>query len=214
MNIFPVKICGITRTQDAELAVELGALAIGFIFYRNSPRYIAPETAQHITENIGSCAAKVGVFVDDSINEVNTIAEAVGLDYVQLHGDESPAYCKEIIRPVIKAFRVTKKLTEEEILKYDAGAILFDAFVKGAPGGTGQTFRWEILQRFALEAPIILAGGLTSANVKAAIESVHPSAIDVSSGVEKSPGIKDREKMEQLFSTVKEVKEVTKNAIF
>jgi len=200
--MIPVKVCGITRLPDAQLAVSLGASAIGFIFYPPSPRFIPYENAATIARALGDDIAKVGVFVDEEIETVNWVAEMVGLDFVQLHGEESPMYCRGIERPVINAIRIKAGFDPASLGKYDVHALLLDAYVEDLQGGTGQTFDWKRFSSKDFGVPVILAGGLNAENVLNAIESIHPTALDISSGVEQAPGVKDTEKLEQFFQRV------------
>ncbi|MBS1272525.1 MAG: N-(5'-phosphoribosyl)anthranilate isomerase [Candidatus Marinimicrobia bacterium] len=212
--MMPVKICGITQTEDARKAIDAGASAIGFIFHEASPRYIDPEKANHISDAVSDTVATVGVFVDEAAETVNRIAELVGLDFVQLHGDESPEYCAQMNRPVIKSFRIGESFDEKVLGGYNVYALLFDAYVKGAQGGTGKTFNWDIIKSLETETIIILAGGINSENIMMAYDSVRPDAFDVSSGVEESPGRKNREKMGKLFTIVETIEQYSKDAIF
>lgn len=198
------KICGITNLDDAKVAVENGASAIGFIFYRKSPRYIEPENAREIVKKLGGAVKTVGVFVDESTNKVNKIARDVNLDFVQLHGDESPDYCRKIQRPIIKSFRVGNGFDLSTVNDYPVDAVLLDTYVKGTAGGTGEAFHWDDYDYGLVNKPLILAGGLTPDNVLRGIQSIHPDAIDISSGVEVSPGKKDAVKIEELGEMLKE----------
>ncbi len=186
-----VKICGITNMEDALMAVEAGADALGFVFFRGSPRCISPEQAAAIIRQLPPFVQTVGLFVNEEPATVNNVADQSGLDLVQLHGEESPNYCDEIRRRVIKAFRVKDHATLDDMTSYHVAACLLDAWSPAAHGGTGTTFNWEIAARAAASNRIILAGGLTSENVAAAVATVHPYAVDVSSGVESAPGKKD-----------------------
>jgi phosphoribosylanthranilate isomerase len=186
-----VKICGITNPEDALMAVEAGADALGFVFFRGSPRFISPEQAAAIIRRLPPFVQMVGLFVNEEPATVNTVADQCGLDLVQLHGEESPDYCAAVKRRVIKAFRVKEAFTLEDITNYRVAACLLDAWSPAAHGGTGTTFNWDIAARAAASHRIILAGGLTPDNVVEAIATVNPYAVDVSSGVESAPGKKD-----------------------
>jgi len=201
--VIPVKVCGITRLPDAQLSVSLGASALGFIFYPPSPRFIPYENAATIARALGDDIAKVGVFVDEEIETVNRVAEIVGLDFVQLHGEEPPEYCRGIERPVIKAMRIKAGFDPASLEGYDVHAFLLDAYVEDLQGGTGQTFDWERFSSRDFRVPVILAGGLNRENVLHAIDILHPIAIDISSGVEQAPGVKDAEKLTQFFQRVR-----------
>ncbi len=194
-----VKICGITNLADAEAAVRFGADALGFIFYKKSPRYIDPREAGGIIEALPPFVTKVGVFVNETLDEVRRAREEASLDRVQLHGDETPEYCSELGSGVIKAFRIRVRADIEKLALYDVPAYLLDTYREGTPGGTGETFNWEIAVEASSERRIILSGGLNAENVAMAIKTVRPYAVDVSSGVEAAPGKKDLEKMKKFI---------------
>jgi phosphoribosylanthranilate isomerase len=198
-----VKICGITHLDDALLAIEAGADALGFVFFQQSPRYLPPPRAAAIIAQLPPFVQTVGLFVDAEPDEVNWTANFCGLDLVQLHGEEPPDYCIDIQRRVMKAFRVRDAASLSALPRYQVAGYLLDAWVPGVPGGTGQTFNWELLQGASLPGPVILAGGLTPDNVARAVATVRPYGVDVSSGVEASPGRKDPEKLRQFISTAK-----------
>lgn len=187
-----VKICGITRVEDALEAVKQGADAIGFVFYPNSPRNISPERATEIISKIPAFVSVVGLFVDADPVFVEHVLSITHLDLLQFHGDESPAGCRQYSHPYIKAIRVESdtNLVQYAVDFSDAKALLLDAFAEGVPGGTGLVFDWSLIPQ-SLALPIILAGGLNADNVGLAIQKVHPYAVDVSGGVEASKGIKD-----------------------
>jgi phosphoribosylanthranilate isomerase len=206
-----VKICGVTNKDDCRLASDLGADAIGLNFVTTSPRYISSDRAQEIIESVGRDVSWVGVFVNESKDNIFRIVENLKLDAIQLHGEESPEFADEIERAtgckIIKAFRVSDKFELETITKFRVSAVLLDAFSNGAHGGTGQRFDWSIAKAATgLCDSIYLAGGLNPANIAEAIRYVRPYAVDVCSGVEVSPGKKDRAKLKALFSAVNEVK--------
>jgi phosphoribosylanthranilate isomerase len=204
-----VKICGITSLADARLAIEAGADALGFNFYRSSPRYIEPREAGRIVRGLPHRVVKVGVFVDETAETVGEIVETAGLDAVQLHGRERPALVRRLaaLRPVIKVFRVRPGFSSARFRSYpEAAAFLLDGFRPGLPGGTGARFDWTVARRAAHYGPIILAGGLAPENVAEAIVSVHPYAVDVCSGVETRPGKKDPAKVRELMREVKRIK--------
>jgi phosphoribosylanthranilate isomerase len=186
-----VKICGITNVEDALMAVEAGADALGFVFFQGSSRFISPEQAAAIIRVLPPFVQTVGLFVNEEAATVNAIADQCGLDLIQLHGEESPAFCAAIKRRVIKAFRVKDASSIDSIGDYPVAACLLDAWSPAAHGGTGTTFNWEIAARAAATHTIILAGGLTPDNVAGAVAAVRPYAVDVSSGVESAPGRKD-----------------------
>lgn len=201
-----VKICGITREKDAQAATELGAAALGFIFYPLSPRYIAPEQAAAIAEKLRGRVRMVGVFVNAPPREINAAVRQAGLDYVQLSGSETPEDCLEIEAPIIKSFRVGLDFTPTTTDAFDVHAILLDTYNASLYGGTGDSFDWSRLDRAALHQPLILSGGLRAENILEGIEVIRPQAVDVNSGVEASPGVKDRRKLERLFTLLGETK--------
>jgi phosphoribosylanthranilate isomerase len=203
MSAVRSKICGITRIEDALAAVEAGADAIGFVFYPKSPRAVSVQQARAIIAALPPFISTVGLFVNASRCELNETLDAVPLDMLQFHGDETPEQCDGYHRPFIKALRVQAgdDIAASCRLYSRASGILLDTFVTGVPGGTGETFDWALIPS-GLEKPIILAGGLTSANVAQAITQVRPYAVDVSGGVEKSRGIKDHDKIRAFMSAV------------
>jgi phosphoribosylanthranilate isomerase len=203
-----VKICGTTRLEDALAAVGLGVDALGFIFSPKSPRCISRACAQAIIAQLPPLVDRVGVFVDSSIEEI-VACSACGLSLVQLHGKESPEFCRELKRAlpccgIIKAFRVGGESVATDFAPYAdyVAAFLLDTYVKGAPGGTGLTFDWSRIAGLQLARPLILAGGLTPENVGKAILEVQPYAVDVNSGVETHPGAKDHRLLEQVMGVV------------
>jgi phosphoribosylanthranilate isomerase len=202
-----VKICGVTRLDDARLAAELGAWAVGLTFYPRSPRRCTLEEAGRITGALRRQTEVCGVFYDAPLDEVIATADGIGLTLVQLHGHEGPAYCDEVARRtgarIVKAARVA---TRADVQALDAfrrvGFHLLDAHVRDLPGGTGETFDWELVRARRSRVPLILSGGLTSDNVGGAIEAVRPWAVDVASGVEEQPGVKDPARLEAFFAAV------------
>jgi phosphoribosylanthranilate isomerase len=191
-----VKICGITSLEDALTAVTAGADALGFVFYSASPRHVHPEQAAQIIRNLPPFVQTVGLFVNEDSTTVTATADLCGLDVIQLHGDETPEYCTAIRRRIIKAFRVQDITTLDALERYHVSGTLLDAWSPAAPGGTGQTFNWEIAAEAVKRGHrIILAGGLTPGNVAEGIQQVHPYGVDVSSGVESSPGRKEKSKI-------------------
>lgn len=198
-----VKICGITRLEDAEAAIELGAGAIGFVFWPKSPRYVDPERARTIVAALPPFIATVGVFVDQTARLVNGVAARVGLSTVQLHGDEPIEMLGEIERPVVKAMALRASTTAEEADAWPSRVrLLIDAHDPDQRGGTGRAVDWKRAAAVAARRPVLLAGGLNAANVADAIRTVKPFGIDVSSGVESSPGIKDHSRLRALFDAV------------
>ena len=202
MNQLFVKICGITRAQDAELAAGLGASALGFVFWPNSPRCVSTETARAIAANVPANVLKVGVFVDQPVEEVARIMDEVGLDVAQLHGHESPEYCRELKRTIFKSVAIASN-GSTNIDDFDSDVVLLvDAHDPARFGGTGKTVNWDSAREIAVTRRTILAGGLNAANIKLAVRSVRPYGVDVSSGVESSPGIKDPNRLRTFFEAL------------
>lgn len=207
MKKFKIKICGITRKEDAILAESLGAWAIGFIFVKNTPRYILPEKAAEIVNALSENTEKVGVFMNLPIEEVIAHSNLAGITKIQLHGSETPEYCeflakltnKELIKAIsIKDSRDIKKI---DGYKGKVSYILLDSISENQTGGTGKTFDWELAKIASnKKMPIILAGGLNPDNIKQAHETVQPYALDVSSGVESEKGIKDKDKLVNIIN--------------
>jgi phosphoribosylanthranilate isomerase len=201
--LLPVKICGITRYEDARLALDCGAWAIGFVFHPSSPRAITRERAAEIVRRLPAGPLAIGVFVDLPVDDVNAIVAEVGLRGVQLHGAEPPELAARVrAEIVVKAFRVGEGFDPAGIEAYRGCRILLDACRPGVPGGTGATFDWSVAREVGKRVPFILAGGLNPENIEAAIEEARPEGIDVSSGVEARPGIKDAAKVRRLFDAV------------
>ena len=207
--MIPVKICGITNLKDAQATVKNGASALGFIFYDKSLRYISMERAYQIAVDVRGQVPLVGVFLDETLDYVNGVAEEIGLNFVQLHGNESSEYCQKIHFPVIKVFRVAPDFNVEIMNSYNVHAFLFDAYEKGKPGGTGEIFCWEVIGNLKSDTPIILSGGLNIANIERGINVVCPSAVDINSGVELKSGVKDVKQMKALF----DILEKTESAV-
>jgi phosphoribosylanthranilate isomerase len=195
-----IKICGITHLEDALLAVNLGADALGFIFAQ-SPRRVDHQTARKIIASLPPFVHTVGVFLDEDQETVREIAALCRLDSIQLHGNESPEYCKTLGLKVLKVIRVKNQKSIASMASYQrcTQGFLLDTYIKGLPGGTGKTFNWELARQAKKHGPVILSGGLSPDNVWEAIEKVRPYGVDVSSGVEKSPGIKDPDKLRVFF---------------
>ncbi len=198
-----IKICGITNSADALLASGAGADALGFVF-ADSPRKVNPELAKKIILSLPPFLAKVGVFVNEKLDRVKEIYEHCGLDFVQLHGEEDQGYVKSLSLPTIKAFRVRDCQILDKIQKFRVGYFLLDAYDPVRPGGTGRSFDWDIAERANGLGKLILSGGLTLSNVKEALETVRPCGVDVSSGVEIKPGVKDPVKVERFIHEVRE----------
>jgi phosphoribosylanthranilate isomerase len=198
-----IKICGITNLKDALMAAKLGADAIGFVFAK-STRRITPEKAGDIVLKLPWKLVRIGVFVNEKPERVNRVVRVCGLDLVQLHGDETPAYCKKISSRIIKAVRIKSKKDIEKIKKYKVAAVLLDAYSKSKYGGTGKTFDWNLAKNVKRsKVPVILSGGLNEKNIMEAIKKVRPYAVDVSSGVESSPGCKNAKKMKKVIEIAK-----------
>ncbi|MHB9024307.1 MAG: phosphoribosylanthranilate isomerase [Armatimonadota bacterium] len=200
-----VKICGITQPDDALLAAEFGADALGFIFYPKSPRYVTPEAAREIIERLPPFVTPVAVVVNETAEEIHRVMTISGCQVVQLHGDEPPELIETLTWPAIKSCAVSAPDDLAPIARYPlARAILLDTRVAGQYGGTGQTFDWTIAREARRYGkPIILAGGLTPDNIADAIRAGEPWAVDVSSGVEQEPGKKDPEKLRRLFVAIR-----------
>ncbi len=198
-----VKICGITNRDDALHAVEAGADALGFVFHAASPRGISPEEAAGIIASLPPFVQAVGLFVNADIDFVNETSDLCRLDIVQLHGDEPPDFCDLVSRRVIKVFRVKNITSLDPMKEYRVAGYLLDAWSPGAYGGTGIAFNWEVAEIAKQYGPIILAGGLTPDNVRQAVERVNPFGVDVSSGVESSPGKKDPAKVQAFIRHAK-----------
>lgn len=199
-----VKICGITRLEDALFAANAGADALGFVFYDKSPRWIEAEQANRICRVVPPFIARVGLFVNASAEYVHSILQRVPLDLLQFHGDETPAYCAQFGKSYLKAVRVT---AATDLLRYAtdfdlASGLLLDAYVPGIAGGTGETFDWDLVPENCPK-PVVLSGGLTPDNVCKAIQQTRPWAVDVSSGVESAKGIKDMHKVAQFIANAK-----------
>lgn len=190
-----VKICGITSMEDASVAFEGGADALGFIFYRKSPRYITPLAASRIIAGLGPFITTVGVFVNESPDEIRAVIGAAGIDCVQLHGEESPLECLGYGVDVIKAIRVRGIGDIERIGEYHVSACLLDTYREGMHGGTGEAFDWDMAVEAKASGRIILSGGLNPDNVGEAVRRVRPYAVDASSGVESAPGRKDPDRV-------------------
>jgi len=200
-----IKICGITNLADAQIAVAAGADAAGFIFYEKSPRFVSVETAAEISRQLPPHVLRVGVFVNASEEFIFGAISAAGLTMLQFHGDEPPEFCAQFGVMSMKAFRIRDTESLKKIPKYQTDAYLLDAFSPSAYGGTGETFNWNL----AAEAkkfgkPVFISGGLTPENVANAIRTTNPFGVDVSSGVESSPGKKDPAKIRAFVAAVRD----------
>jgi len=194
MSAVRIKICGITRLEDALEAVRLGADALGFNFWLGSKRYLTPAAASALIARLPPFVTPVGVFVNQSEEEILAAARESGIRVLQLHGEEPPALCARLPLPVVKAIPVQAVKSLAALASYEVAAFLLDTPSRGF-GGSGQAFDWSLAKGVSEIAPIVLAGGLTPENVAEAIAAVNPYAVDVASGVERSPGVKDHEKM-------------------
>jgi phosphoribosylanthranilate isomerase len=210
-----IKICGITRIEDALCAAESGADAVGFIFHEASPRYIAPERAKEIIAALPAGIATVGVFVNREAEEVAQTVEDCGIDLIQLHGDESPEYCRRFPpERVIKAVFLRTPEDLRALDAYDVRAFLADFREAGRYGGTGKRADWGLAARLEKTHPLILAGGLCIENIGEALAAVAPGAVDINSGCERTPGIKDHERIKRIISLIRSQKKGGQLPIF
>ena len=198
-----VKVCGMTRLKDALVAVEVGADAVGFIFYKKSPRSVTMKTVREIVLELPPFVDTVGVFVDETAEQINKIADYCNLDIIQLHGDESPTFCKKIRRKVIKAFRIKDMQSVKKLSSFQVSGFLLDTFSDNLHGGTGKVFDWNLALPAKKFGPVIMAGGLTPNNVQQAVRQIRPYGVDVCSGVESEPGIKDHKKVRAFLNNAK-----------
>ena len=205
-------MCGTTRARDARAAISLGVDALGFIFVRKSPRCIEPERAAEIIAQLPPFVSRVGVFVDSEIEKLKAVVKEAGLDRVQLHGSEPPDYCRELKRwnsslGICKTFLIGDQSDFPDFSIYGdhIDSVLFDTNVKGMAGGTGTVFDWTLISSMKVDKPVILAGGLNPGNVDEAIRVAAPYAIDINSGVEDQPGIKNQLLLKQLIERVRQI---------
>ncbi|MBL1212838.1 MAG: phosphoribosylanthranilate isomerase [Ignavibacteriae bacterium] len=197
-----VKVCGITNYEDGAYAAECGADALGFIFYKKSKRYVTPAKVKAIIDQLPYFICKVGVFVNEEPEYINEILKEIGLNAVQLHGDEKPDLVDKITLPVIKSFRVNEQFDFSLLEKYNDCTFLLDTYSEREFGGTGSKFNWEFIPD-EIKSKIILAGGISDENIDVAVNEINPAAVDLSSSLEKSPGIKDHKKIKQFFNKLK-----------
>lgn len=200
-----VKICGITNLEDAKAAADAGADMLGFVFYEKSPRYITPEKAEEIISNLPAEVERIALFVNETKEHVKNILKTIKeIGILQFHGDETPEYCNSFNKRIIKAIRLKNISSAKQLEGYNVNFFLLDSFVEGVYGGSGRSFDWSIAKEVKkmYNVPIILSGGLNCENVKEAIEKVRPYAVDVSSGVEVSPGKKDVELVKKFIEEV------------
>lgn len=205
-----IKICGMTRADDVACAVEAGVDAVGFIFYAKSPRAITPAAARAIIDGLPPFVDAVGVFVDEEVDRVAEIVRACGLGYVQLHGNESPASCRQLATlaapcRLLKAFRVGPHTTAAEIAAYRniVQGYLLDTYQPGVAGGTGRAFDWTLVDRLGLDKPSLLAGGLDLGNIGEALATVRPYGVDANSGLEDGPGRKNHDRIRRFVAAVR-----------
>ncbi|MDF9826823.1 phosphoribosylanthranilate isomerase [Ereboglobus sp. PH5-10] len=197
-----IKICGLTRGEDIDCALSLGADYIGFVLHEKSPRFVAIEKLKSLLARVRNRAATVGVFVNPSAKFLHSAMEC-GLDIAQLHGDETDEFVRQSRFPVWKTFRLETENDVTRALHSPAACCLADASCGPVYGGSGQVANWRLVARLSQQRPVVLAGGINAANIRRAVAEVRPFAIDISSGVESAPGIKDGEKLRQLFSIIK-----------
>ncbi len=198
-----IKICGITNLRDALLAAELGADALGFIFASSSPRRVNPQVAKEIIAQLPSFVSAVGVFVNQAEEHIRQMRHFCALDVVQLHGDESPDFCRNLGGRVIKAIRVKDAASLSRMKDYTVSAFLLDTYQAGKPGGTGKTFDWQLAFAARQYGRIILSGGLNPENIREAVKQVQPYAVDAASGVEAAPGQKDPRSLQEFIERVR-----------
>jgi phosphoribosylanthranilate isomerase len=200
-----IKICGITNSEDALLAEQLGADALGFIFYKKSKRYIRSDVVKSITKELSPFTTRVGVFVNESPEMINKVAEETGINVVQLQGDEELNIASKILLPVVKAFRVDDYFDFKQLNNFNDYPILLDTHSNSEYGGTGNKFNWELIPN-DIRSKIILAGGVSTENLEFIFKEIKPAAIDISSSLESEPGKKDKQKMEEFFKKVNQLR--------
>ena len=198
-----IKICGLTNREDAAYAAELGVDALGFIFAEGSKRRVQASVVRSIVTQLPVSRMLVGVFVNPPLDELHAVMDESGLGVVQLHGDESPEFISAVRYPVIKTFRPRAGFDVSDLRRYGVQSYLFDTFSEEARGGTGRTFDWNLIRGAERYGQVILSGGLTPANVGEAIQAVRPYGVDVSSGVESTPGTKDHRRLKQFVEAVR-----------
>ena len=200
-----VKICGITNLEDARVSADAGCDALGFVFYKKSPRYISPKRAGDIIKSLPPHIIKIGIFVNAQEQTIKRIAKKCSLNMLQFHGSESPEFCERFRGyKIIKAFRINGAIDIKTVSRYQTFAYLFDTFSKSKVGGTGKRFNWKLIRHIRnIKRPVFLSGGLNVKNVKEAIKSVRPDWVDVSSSVEIKLGKKDHKKVKKFIDTVK-----------
>ncbi len=198
-----IKVCGITRLNDALTAVQYGACALGFNFYQESPRYIEPEAAAEIIRELPPFVSSVGVFVNATTEWINSVVKRSKIDSVQFHGDETPEFCTQFMEvKTIKAFRIKKEDDLSKLDEYSVSGYLLDAYHPELYGGSGLSFSWQILESLETTRPLIIAGGLKPDNVGQLLKNFEPYGVDVCSGIELEPGIKDHDAMKRFINNV------------
>ncbi len=198
-----IKVCGITNHDDALFAAECGVDALGFNFYRKSPRYIAPEKAAEIINQLPPFVVPVAIFVNEREEKIRNIMFTTGIKVLQFHGDERPDFCERFATRVIKAFQVRDKESLQQMAHYRVSAFLLDSYREGLRGGTGETFDWHLAVVAKTFGRVVLAGGLTPENVAGAVKLVQPYAVDVAGGVEKEKGVKDHGMIKKFVAEVR-----------
>lgn len=207
-----IKFCGITNKADALEAAKLNVDMLGFVFYEKSKRLVDPKVVRDIVNELPPFINRVGVFVNEKPETVRAIAEEAMLDILQFHGEETPDYCVQFKADykIIKAFRIKDAKSLKNITDYDVDMYLFDTYTNDAAGGTGKSFDWKILEGFEFLKPVVVSGGLDSGNVAKVMQKVYPFGVDVSTGIEKSPGKKDPLLMKKFVESVRKADYVTK----
>ena len=208
-----VKICGITNKEDALCAIQCGTAALGFIFYRPSPRYIKPDDAKTIISSLPEQIVRVGVFVNEARDEIHSIMKHCALDMLQFHGDESVEFCREFpASRIIKAVALENEDDLNRAFQYDVTAILLDSRHAGLYGGTGKQSNWDMACRIKDKKRLILSGGLNEGNIVEALQRIAPAALDINSGVEISPGKKDHAKLKTIFNMIRKANTATEDS--
>lgn len=213
---FRVKICGMTRAADAACAVAAGVDALGFIFFAKSPRNIAPEAARAIIAGLPPFIDTVGVFVNETMSRVEEMVQSCGLNTIQLHGAETPEYCRQLASALpcsrlLKAFRIGSHSTAADLAPYGevVQGYLLDTYQKDAEGGTGLAFDWQLIKRLQLSRPFLLAGGLDCDNIRQALDQVQPYGVDANSGLEDAPGEKNHQKIKSFLAKIRQAEACT-----
>ncbi len=204
-----IKFCGITRFEDARIAANLGVDALGFIFFKKSPRYIDPQSAAQIIKKLPPFVSRVGVFVNEDLSTILEIVKLTNIDTVQLHGSESPEFCSQIPLPVLKSFSVKSDMDFSILDNYSCSGFLLDTWNNEMHGGSGKTFNWSIAKSLCNHyGNIVIAGGLGPSNVEEALDTLHPYGVDINSGIEIMPGVKNPHKMKDIVRIIRNWKAV------